>query len=743
MKKFALFALATMTLGLFSCENPDLETPEEQPRVELELKATGNNSVTFEVETENAKSARYMVLGNEENAPTLETILAEGVEITLNEDGEAVVVAEGLQPETSYKVVAAVKNVNKTAGSNTLYVTTLSLADLVVSAEIVQVDHEKMNFRVTSTNAEKISYVVMLASKETPSVSYVLLNGEPVEVGTKESIEVTGLECSSAYKLVIAAEGAGQTTMAEPIPFNTLDDPNLVISHEYTRARGMKYGSSCYMMFSYEDANEADNFAYNEKTLCLDFYTDADRNYLTEGTYVVKEANDPGCISSLRYSTYGYDNGVLLKSGEAVVTIDPETKAYTFDIDLFLKDGRHLKATYTGDVDGMPVVDIITVNAKFNTASATTADNGKNWTLNFADADGNSASFNLCNAFQTSYIVNNVYVINTSTESEEVNPDVVAPGQFDAATSTFTVAGQEPTQFLTGTLTVDINWDEQKYMVTFYGSLDGNYVIEADYQGSIEGVSLAPSDDVIDVMLTSATARAYESNTNWYIEFAKTDNGVEKYRLVLDAFCPASEYLPAGYYKLNVSDEGRYLGSDATSLRVAGEGQYSALDAGASVTIDMEKKTYTFDISFKVQDGRTFKLAYVGEVEGMPIVETQEVPDDIAWTTFVAKKWYSDNWNLSVKSADAAYAMDFDLRTGDSSANYITSGVYTLGEEGQYIDGNYSKFNGNSKAYKEATLNVTYNEADKTYDISFDVILHDGRNFTGAYSGAVEGSPAE
>ncbi len=743
MKKLALLALATMTFGLFSCQPENLETPEEQPRVELELKATGNNSVTFEVETENAKSARYMVLGNEENAPTLETILAEGAEITLNEEGEAVVVAEGLQPETSYKIVAAVKNVTKTAGSNTLYVQTLSLADLVVSAEIVQVDHEKMNFRVNSANAEKISYVVMLASKETPSVSYVLLNGESVEVGTKESIEVTGLECSSAYKLIVAAEGAGQTTMAEPIPFNTLDDPNLVISHEYTRARGMKYGSSCYMMFSYEDANEADNFAYNEETLCLDFYTDANKSYLTEGTYIVKEANDPGCISSLRYSTYGYDNGILLKSGEAVVTIDPETKAYSFAIDLFLKDGRHLKASYVGDVDGMPVVDVITVNTKFNSASATTADNGKNWTLNFADADGNKASFNLCNAFQASYIVNNSYVINTSTEGEEVNPDVVAPGQFDAATSTFTIAGQEAAQFLTGTLHLDIDWETQKYMMTLYATLPGNYVVEAEYQGAIEGVSLAPSDDIIDVMLTSASARAYESNTNWYIEFAQTDNGVEKYRLVLDVFCPASEYLPAGYYKMNVSEDGRYLGGDATSLRVAGEGQYAAVDAGASVSIDMEQKTYTFDISFKVQDGRTFKLAYVGEVDGMPIVETQEVPDDIAWTTFVAKKWYSDNWNLTVKSADEAFIMDFDLRTGNSDVNYISSGVYVIGESGQYIDANYSKFNGNSKAFKDATLNVTYNEADKTYDISFDVTLHDGRNFTGSYSGAVQGSPAE
>lgn len=744
MKKFALLVLATLTLGLCSCEKEKDFDNEEQPRVELKLVTAGNNSVSFEVTTENAKSARYMLLGNEEEAPALETILEVGEEITLNEEGKAVVMVESLEPETSYKIIAAVKNVAKKAGSNTLYVTTKSLEDLIVSAEIVQVDHEKMNFRISSTNAEKISYVVMLASKETPSVSFVLLNGESVPVDSKESVEVTGLECSTAYKLLVAAEGAGQTTMIEPIEFNTEDDPNLVIKHEYTRARGTKYSSSYFMMFSYEDPNEADNFAYNDKTLSLDFYGDPNKDYLPAGTYEVKESTDPDCISSYRYSTYGYDNGVQLKSGQAVVSIDPDTKAYTFDIDLFLKDGRHLQATYTGDVDGMPVIDITTITTTFNAASATTADKGTNWILNLADAAGNVAKFNLCNAFNASYIANNVYVINTSPELEEVNPNVVAPGQFDAATSTFTLAGEtEARKFLTGSLHVDINWELQKYILAFYGTLDGNYVIEAQYEGSIEGISLAQSDEVVEVLLNSAMASSYDSNTNWYMTFTQTVDGVEKYRIVLDAYCPASEYLPAGYYRLNNSDEGRYLGVDATLLTVAGEGQYVAQDANASVNIDMANKTYSFDISFKVEDGRTFKLAYVGEVDGMPITEAEDVPDVVEWTTFTAKKWYSDNWNLTVKSADEAYILSFDLRTGNGDVNYIVSGQYTIGTSGQYIDASYSEFNGNRKAFKEATLNVTYNEGDKTYDIDFDVTLHDDRNFKGSYSGAVAGSPTE
>ena len=190
------------------------------------------------------------------------------------------------------------------------------------------------------------------------------------------------------------------------------------------------------------------------------------------------------------------------------------------------------------------------------------------------------------------------------------------------------------------------------------------------------------------------------------------------------------------------SVDGRYLGVDATSIRIAGEGQYSAVDANASVSIDMAAKSYTFDISFKIQDGRTFKLAYVGEVGGMTITETEDVSDAIEWTTFVARKWYSDNWNLNVADADGKYVFDFDLRTGDSSANYISSGTYTIGTEGQRIDYNYSKFNGNSKAFKEATLVLVYHEDTMTYDVEFDITLSDDTNFKCSYSGAIENSPA-
>ena len=740
MKKYSLLLLAALTFGLTGCnDDPKTENkPEAQPTIALEKGLEDVNAVSFSVSTTNATEARYMVLEDSAESPALETILADGVAVELDSEGKAEVRAEGLEAETSYKVVAAAKNIKKVAGSNTLYVKTTAQAELQLDVEIVQVTHESMNFRVNSANAEKISYLVLYASKETPEAQYVLLNGDEVEVGSKESVEVTGLECAKEYQLVVVAEGYGQTLMAEPQKFTTEDDPENVIEHNYTRARGTKYGSSCFMMFSYEDANEEDNFAYNDKTLSLDIYADPDKDYLPAGTYEVKETTDPGYVSSYRYSTYGYDNGVQLSSGRVIVAIDDETKAYSFDIDLMLKDGRHLVATYTGDVDNMPVIDIVTIDTDFTAASATSSD-GVNWTLNLSDDAGNSAKFDIVNAFKAEYIVNNSYTISTSTE--EFSTRAVEAGQFDGETSTFTVAGEAARKFLSGTLHIDIDWTNQKYMLSFFGTLPDNYVIEVEYEGAIDGISLAPKEEIIEAVFDTATARSFENNTNWYITFTQTENGEEKYRLVLDAFCPASEYLMAGFYSTKGVEDGRSLNLDGTTLRVAGEGQYTSTETRANVNIDMVAKTYSFDISFLIADGRIFKFSYTGTVDGMEITELEDIEGDIEWTTFVARKWYSDNWEINIANADDSYIIVFDMRTGNSSINYIPSGVYTLDGATQYIDSYYSSFNGTKNAFKEATLNLTYHEDTETYDVDFKVTLTDGRELSGKYSGAIEGSP--
>ena len=747
MKRLALLCMAALGLSLVGCNPEPTPTPNDelQPTIALEKGSENVNYVTFTLTTTNATEARYMVLEDGTEAPTLDAILTEGVAVELAE-GKAEVKAEGLEADTEYMVVAAAKNVTKVAGSNTLYLKTTAQAEVTLDVELVQVAHNAINFRFTAENAERVAYLVQNASKEIPEASEVLRKGDEVDPASKEAVEVADLDPVKDYVLLVAAEGAGKSVMVQEA-FTTKDDPSNVIEHNYTRVKGSKYSSNYYLMFSYEDASEADNFAYNETTLCLDFYGDPEKDYLPAGTYEVKESTEWPCLNSMRYSTYGYDNGVLLKSGAVEVSIDPDTKAYTFVIDLQLKDGRSLKANYTGDVDNMPVVDKVFVNTDYTSAKATTSDNGLTWALTLADDAGNAAHLDIVNAFQSPYIVNNTYTISTSADEFSVKALAAEAGQFDNTTSTFVVAGENGGEFkfATGTLTVDIDWEAKEYLISFYGTLENGYIIESEYKGAVEGCSLEQSEEIIDVVMNRAYASSYESGANWYITLSQENEQQSNYILKLDVYSKPMQFLAAGVYELGVGTGEGYLGVDATTLTVAGQGQYNFTEARLTVETNLADKTYTIVVSGRVQDGRTFLMSYVGKVDGMEIVDTQDTPSDITWSTFSAKKWYSDNWELTVKDSTEQYTMAFDMRTGNSSINYIPTNVYTLGEsyvDTVYIDNNYSSFNGNKKAFESVTLNIEYIEASQTYNISFEVKLVDGREFNGTYSGAIAGSPA-
>ena len=747
MKRLALLCMAALGLSLVGCNPEPTPTPNDelQPTIALEKGSENVNYVTFTLTTTNATEARYMVLEDGTEAPTLDAILTEGVAVELAE-GKAEVKAEGLEADTEYMVVAAAKNVTKVAGSNTLYLKTTAQAEVTLDVELVQVAHNAINFRFTAENAERVAYLVQNASKEIPEASEVLRKGDEVDPTSKEAVEVADLDPVKDYVLLVAAEGAGKSVMVQEA-FTTKDDPSNVIEHNYTRVKGSKYSSNYYLMFSYEDASEADNFAYNESTLCLDFYGDPEKDYLPAGTYEVKESTEWPCLNSMRYSTYGYDNGVLLKSGAVEVSIDPDTKAYTFVIDLQLKDGRSLKANYTGDVDNMPVVDKVFVNTDYTSAKATTSDNGLTWALTLADDAGNAAHLDIVNAFQSPYIVNNTYTISTSAEEFSAKPMAAEAGQFDNTTSTFVVAGENGGEFkfATGTLTVDIDWEAKEYLISFYGTLENGYIIESEYKGAVEGCSLEQSEEIIDVVMNRAYASSYESGANWYITLSQENEQQSNYILKLDVYSKPMQFLAAGVYELGVGTGEGYLGVDATTLTVAGQGQYNFTEARLTVETNLADKTYTIVVSGRVQDGRTFLMSYVGKVDGMEIVDTEDTPSDITWSTFSAKKWYSDNWELTIKDSTEQYTMAFDMRTGNSSINYIPTNAYTLGEsyvDTVYIDNNYSSFNGNKKAFESVTLSIEYIEASQTYNISFEVKLVDGREFNGTYSGAIAGSPA-
>ncbi len=743
MKKFALLWMAALLVGVVGCKEDDPVQEGKVPSIVLEKGTSDALSFTFKATVTNAEQATYLVLPEEEALPSLATILEEGELIDLRKGNTVEIKISGLEPSTAYQVVAAASNEAGKVGSNTLHMTTTARAQMSLSVELVQKDHEKINFRFNATNAETVHYLVVYADRETPTAQYVVTNGEEVSADLRESIEVSGLECAKEYQLLVVAVGNGEMLMADPLFFETDDNPNNVISHTYTRAKGSCLDSgSAFVQLSYENADEADNFAYNDLWLGLDFRFEAGNEYLPAGLYEVKGTAENGTLFN-RYSNYGYDNGVQLDKGTVYVTIHEgaEHRYYRFEVDVYLLNGRHLQATYEGEVDGMPIHNTITVKTSFTRATAVKqSEDGSKWTLTLTDAENQTARFDLYNTYAAKYLAVNIYTCSTSAEA---NNSDFEPGEFDGTTSTFTVvggAGAGVHKYANGTLHVDLDWTSERYLMTFFGTLENGVVVEAEYVGAVEGISLAPSTEEIEVTFERATASSLDKGAYWSLNFTNA----EGYEARFSAECAASPLgLPAGEYTAGMG--AGHIDLATAYIKVPGERQYYYTALSVMVSIDYEASTYRFDLTGKLEDGRTYFCTYEGIVEGMEVEKQEELLDRVPWASASASGW-GTWWTLTMKSADGEYEVAIDLRS--PSDLYLPSGTYVVKEDTSIeyaVMLNYSilKIGGKEYGLSEVTLLLTYDEDSFDYQIDLSMTLSNGSQIGGTYAGPVTGSPKQ
>lgn len=121
MKKYLFLSLALLATAITGCkeDEPVVDTPT--PKVTLEAGATTETTATFTVSSEDAQQVAYILYADE--VPAVEVILADGTAVAANEAVE--VTLEDLTPETTYNLVAAASNGEKTAVSSTISLTTL------------------------------------------------------------------------------------------------------------------------------------------------------------------------------------------------------------------------------------------------------------------------------------------------------------------------------------------------------------------------------------------------------------------------------------------------------------------------------------------------------------------------------------------------------------------------------------------------------------------------------------------
>ena len=202
-KDIAVLALsaegfATIAKMQVSVEGVAVDTT---PRATVAAGEATSYTLAFSVALDNSESYKYMLLAADAEAPTAETILAEGTESTAT-----TLVIENLTPETEYALYVLPLGTEKNGAVATAKATTL--AEAVPSVEVAAdaATASTLTFTVTLTDGTSYKYMVLTADAEAPTAETLKADGTEA---TAAELTVEGLEAETSYVLYVLPINGG------------------------------------------------------------------------------------------------------------------------------------------------------------------------------------------------------------------------------------------------------------------------------------------------------------------------------------------------------------------------------------------------------------------------------------------------------------------------------------------------------------------------------------------------------
>lgn len=341
---FAILAMAAM----FSC-SPEEEAPTVQPVVRLTAGETTTETIAFTIVSEQAEQVAWVCLEATDAVPEVEAVLADGVAIEANTTVELKLFE--LQPATTYTIWAAAANKDHTVLSEPLELTTTSSP--TVTLEAGDVAENTLKFTLSTTNAEEVRWVSIVAGSRTVTAEQVFQNGTEAEANTTVEITVENLTALTDYEIYAVAKAGDMLVMGEMLQMSTI-----YIPREYTIA-----ATEASSTFSIGSSNYYVSFANPKKgeEFYADIYVEDGTQYLPSGTYVLG-GYEPGELSA-DYTDCSVSEEAFA-SGELVVVATPneETReiVYTISGEFFYENGDKVILTYEGIIDGLslPAADV-------------------------------------------------------------------------------------------------------------------------------------------------------------------------------------------------------------------------------------------------------------------------------------------------------------------------------------------------------------------------------------------------
>ena len=592
-----LFMMVAMVAAV-ACNNdlPPQDGPEPQPTVEVEVANITDSSLEFGVTTTNAAEVRYIFAESSEAAPSVDNILAEGVEVEENTNNNNVVALkfEELAPSTKYTLHVAAKNSVGTV--YTYQEAETDEADAVyeptISIVIGECGETTAKFTVTTTHATNVCYLVCDLSSadpempegELPSAEEVFAAGEAIDANVAAEVEVTNLEAGTQYIVVVAAEGDGGAVVDAEM-FNTIY-PEPVLSASLTEDIG----------YDYAVFNVAAESVAEVRYVCIKA---GSRDVTAE--QVLK-------------------NGTAIESGDVKIEGLDEVTAY----EVYVAAKGLNEAVVMADVLTFTTTkNIVTYTMSASTAASAHVYTETNYFLTFVDAaNGYTLNADFYVAEGSKYLPSGEYVLAGFNAGE-----ISAP----YTSFMFTPTDLTATTFSSGSLNVVATPNEETREVYYEigGVLyfaDGNSVV-LNYAGLVAGIELpeeipgAPEGAYIFEVSpsTNMPKRVHGSNLQageYYIKFYDKNWS----ELTLDIFVdPAlcnngNDGLPAGTYTIadgsldtysNVALYNPYFGGNFTE---------------AELYVSVDGDNYTFTLLGTAVSGATSKviyMTYTGEINDM------------------------------------------------------------------------------------------------------------------------------
>lgn len=521
--KMVVAAVAMFATVACGEDLPPQDGPEPQPTVEVEVANITDSSLEFGVTTTNAAEVRYIFAESSEAAPSMDNILAEGVEVEENTNNNNVVALkfEELAPSTKYTLHVAVRNTHGTAYA--FQEAETEEADVVgptISIAVGEVGETAATFTITTTNAATVKYCIYDMSSGNPdkliSAEEVLETGIAIEANATVEVEVTDLTFGKEYEIIVAAEGEGGVVV-ESETFNT-KCPAPVLEAALTEDIGYNYA-----VFSLS------------------------AEYVAEVKYVciVAGSRDVTAEQVLK-------NGTAVENGEVKVEGLKEETSYEIYVAAKGLDESVLMAdalTFT------TTKNIVVYNLTDELIASSYSYSSTNFFLTFIDEkQGYTLNLDFYAAENLGYLPSGEYALAGMNG-----------GEISAAYSRFFFNRTDTvgSTFSRGSVNVVASPNEETREVYYNvaGVLyfeDGNSVV-LSYEGLISGIELpevvegAPEGAHIFEVKESIQPTRYTGNSEpgeYYIKFTDNDGGEFRFDLLLDpATCDnGNAVLPAGTY---------------------------------------------------------------------------------------------------------------------------------------------------------------------------------------------------